>query len=230
MGKYPVNTMRLFLFFCLLCFYFGSTFGQDDNHCEQLAIAFHGIVASEEGDQLFFEVSNARYAGHLYYYPGFLLISELGDTIAREETKYYGIGTSFQTHLLNVEADISFPFKGRLELYGSYYQNFFCGFPIEIEDADYVELDDFEEQEVKVAPTYAGDHIIVDLGGVPQAEVVRYEVEITDDRGYLKYSSPMETELTAIPVKEIGGSGMYLVNVWDAIKEIWLPSEPIFLD
>ncbi|MEO0725167.1 MAG: hypothetical protein AAFZ63_11540 [Bacteroidota bacterium] len=198
--------------------------------CDQLAIAFHGIVATDDGDQLFFEVANAAYTGTLYNYPGFLLIGEKGDTIAREETTYYGIGTNFQTHLLNMEGDISLPFKGRLELWGSFYQHSYCSFPVEIKDADFVERSDLEEEPLKVTTNYAGDQLIVDLGGVYYEEEFAYQIKIIDEYGTLSYSAKLETTVVAIPVNKIAGTGGYMVDILDEAGDVILSSDFVYLE
>ncbi|MEL6657335.1 MAG: hypothetical protein AAFP77_00100 [Bacteroidota bacterium] len=203
---------------------------QRNYECDQLAIAFHGIVATDNGDQLFFEVSNASYTGTLFNYPGFLLIDEKGDTIAQEETTYYGIGTNFQTHLLNIESAFSLPFKGRLELWGSFYQHSYCSFPMEIEDADFVERSEVEEEPLKIATNYAGDQLVVDLGGVYYEEELTYQIEVVDEYGTLGYSAKLESTVVAIPVSKIAGTGGYVVSILDEAGEVILSSDVVYLE
>ena len=224
----PMRMPLLFLFF--LNAVFSCISAQRTDNCSQLAIAFHGIVATDDSDQLFFEISNASYNGTLYNYPGFILIDEKGDTIAREETNYYGIGTNFQTHLLKMEGELNLPFKGRLELWGSFYQHSYCSFPVEIEDADFVERSDFEGEPLKVATNYAGDQLIVDLGGIYYEEEFAYQIKMGDEYGTLSYSGPLESTVTTIPVSRIGGAGGYIVSILDEKGEVILSSDYVYLE
>ncbi|KAA3621377.1 MAG: hypothetical protein DWQ02_27860 [Bacteroidetes bacterium] len=199
--------------------------------CDQLTIRFNGLIDSGETDQLFFEVSNVMYTGSLYYYPGFLLLNEQGDTIAREEVKYYGIGTSFQTHLLELTDDISFPFVGRLELFGSYYSKKFCSFPIEIEEAEYVSLEEVEREVVKVALNYAGDHVVIDLGGNDiTSEYLEYHFNLTNVQGQEVYTGEIDTDIFFIPVDLLGGAGSYYISVWDGINKKLLPTRHFLIE
>ena len=222
--------MRLHLLTILFCLATSHAFTQQAKDCEQLAIKFCGLVNTGEKDQLFFEVSNALYSGNLYNYPGFLLINEQGDTIAQEETNYYGIGTNFQTHLLDVKGDLSFPFVGRLELWGSYYQNSFCSFPMTIEKADKISLLDTERREIRTATNYAGDQLIIDLGGVYHESEVKYRLEILDEEGELVHASVLTTDVSVIPVKAVGGRGTYQVRIWDEVSERLLPETSLVID
>ena len=221
-----MRSTLLLLFLCSISW----LSAQRNYDCDQLAIVYHGIVATDNGNQLFFEVSNVSYTGTLYNYPGFLLIDERGDTIAREETTYYGIGMNFQTHLLNIEDGFSLPFKGNLELWGSFYQHSYCSFPLEIEHSEMVERADFEEEPVKVTTNFAGDQLIVDLGGAYYDEDITYRIEIIDQDGKLSYSEKLETSVQAVPVNKIIGRGGYIVTIVDDTGKVVLAGEPFYLE
>ena len=199
---------------------------QDATDCEKLAIEIHGLVDSENSNQIFIESSNTLYSGNLYHYPGFLLLNEEGDTIAQENVTYYGIGTGFYTHLLEIKDKMSFPFNGRLELFGSNYQKLFCSFPIELEELDYVSLKDIKNEKIKIVPTINEDYLILDLGGNNiNAEKLDYHFNITNEYGEITYNSTLDLSSTSIPIKEIGGEGIYFISVWDGIKKKLLPTK-----
>ncbi len=218
--------MKQYFLLLLFCATTVSLAAQTAENCELLGIEFHGVVHSEAGVQLFFEAANACYADNLYYYPGFVLISEEGDTIAKENTTYYGIGTNFQTHLLDIKGDFSFPIVGRLELHGSYYQHLFCSFPVRIESVEVVDREAIESKTLKVATNYAGDHLIVDLGGGPVGRREHdFFLVIFDDNGELRYQTTMTTNLTCIPISDIGASGNYRLRIWDDRRATRLASK-----
>ncbi len=65
-----------------------------------------------------------------FNYPGFILLASNGDTIAKETVNYFGIGWSPQTHYMQVQNPIIFPFTGTLELWGGFYDTLYCSYPI----------------------------------------------------------------------------------------------------
>ena len=219
--------MKPVIFLFLVCFTTMLS-AQSETECDQITIKFHGLLTSNKSDQLFFEVSNQVYTGNLYYYPGFLLLNEEGDTIAKEAVKYYGIGTGFQTHILELQADIAFPFSGYLELHGSYYQKRFCSFPVEIESADYVSFDAIKSQPVKVELNMAENFLVLDLGGSNiNAEVLDYHYNVTNELGEVVYKSTINLSATSIPIEELGGPGIYYISVWDGVQKELLPTMSI---
>lgn len=223
--------MKRFICLALFCLTTFTMSAQKKADCDQLTIRFNGLIDSDETNQLFFEVSNVLYTGSLYYYPGFLLLNEQGDTVAIEEVKYYGIGTNFQTHLLDLTGEISFPFVGRLELFGSYYSKRFCSFPIEIEQVAYVSLEEIERESIKVGLNYAGDHVVIDLGGNDiTSEYLDYHFNITNEQGKEIYNAEIDTDITFIPVEILGGTGNYFVSIWDEINEKLLPVRQIQIE
>lgn len=216
--------MKYFLSIFLLGFNI-ILLAQNAPECEKLSIKIHGLIDSEKSPQLLIEASNAMYAGHLYYYPGFLLINQAGDTIAKENVTYYGIGTNFQTHILELKDKISFPFHGRLELHGSYYQNFFCSFPIEIAEADYVSFKDIKHEKIKIGSTFNENHLILDLGeNNINAEKIDYHFNITNEDGEIVHEANINTSCTSIPFTKFDKKGIYYISVWNGINKKLLPT------
>jgi hypothetical protein len=68
--------------------------------------------------------------GEIFDYPGFILLDQNGDTLAIETVNYFGIGQGGQTHVLQVQNPIIFPFTGTLELWGGFYDTLYCSYPI----------------------------------------------------------------------------------------------------
>ena len=222
--------MRIILFFVFLGLT-NTIIAQKEKDCNQLSIEFRGIVKDKNSNQLLFEVSNHLYTGTLYYYPGFVLLDEKGDTIAKEEVKYYGIGTNFQIHLLELKKEISFPFEGTLKLYGSYYQNFFCEYSIGIEDAENVSLEEIRNESVKIGTNMANDKIILDIGGTnPNEEKIEYLINVTNEFGKEVHRASLDSELISIPVNDIGGTGFFIVSIWDAVNKKLLPAQAVLIE
>lgn len=62
-------------------------------------------------------------------YPGFVLLNDIGDTMAKEMVNYFGIGHFPQQHFLQVYQPITNPFAGTLELHSWFYDSLICIFP-----------------------------------------------------------------------------------------------------
>ena len=217
----------IFLFLCSSIL----TSAQKQYDCEQLAIDFAGILKVGESGQIILEVSNQMYTGTLYYYPGFLLLNENGDTLAREEVTYYGIGSNFQTHKLEILTDLNFPFTGYLELHGSYYQNKFCSFPIEISSMDYISTDDLKEERVMVAANFSNKNLIIDFSAIsPGAEKLDYYISISNEMGDEVYKTRIDSNISSVTIKDLGGPGLYFITSWDNSEKKLLPLEIIEIE
>ncbi len=204
---------------------------QNNFDCEQLAIDFIGVLETEKSKQIIIEVSNQVYTGSLYYYPGFLLLNEDGDTIAREEVRYYGIGLNFQRHTLDLLANITFPFTGVLELHGSYYQHKFCSFPIEILDIATLSTEELEVEALIVSSNFSNKDLIIDLGAFNiNAEKLDYYISISNDDQAEVFKSHLDLSVISIPIKDLGGKGIYYLSIWDANRKELLPIEIIEID
>lgn len=67
----------------------------------------------------------------IFDYPGFVILDQNGDTIAKETVNYFGIGGgAFQTHTLILKAPLNVPFQGTLQLHGLFYDTLYCEFPL----------------------------------------------------------------------------------------------------
>lgn len=100
------------------------------NPCNDLTFSF--IKYSPFTDSVIvIELENN--SSELFDYPGFVLIENGGDTLAKENVNLFGIGTE-STHLLDVRAGIADPtelFNGVLELHTGFYDTLFCSWQLD---------------------------------------------------------------------------------------------------
>jgi hypothetical protein len=99
----------------------------------------------------------------LFDYPGFVILDTNLDTVAKETVTYFGIGTGFQTHYLNILAPIVLPFNGTLELYTGFFSAFACSWPLEIPDTATSTSDINSETSFNIFPNPASDKVNVSI-------------------------------------------------------------------
>jgi len=92
-----------------------------NNYCDSIII--HSCQPNATGEQ--FEVIVSNYSENIMSYPGFVILSENGDTIALEEVNYFGIGFN-QFHILNVINPPNLPMNITLELHTLFYDSLEC--------------------------------------------------------------------------------------------------------
>lgn len=108
-------------------------------------------------------------------YPGFILLNDIGDTMAKEVVNYFGIGYFPQPHFLQVYQPISNPFAGTIELHSMFYDSLICIFPFILDTTLYSSNKQLESISVYPNPTNDMLHVkgidekfeyaILDLGG-----------------------------------------------------------------
>ena len=69
-----------------------------------------------------------------YGYPNFVLFDANMDTVAKETVTYFGIGSGFQVHTLDILTPVLLPFSGKLNLYKGFGATLCCSFPFSIPD------------------------------------------------------------------------------------------------
>jgi len=114
---------HIFLFFFFLS---SCLFGNAQNVCDELN--FVSIGYSPFTDTVIVVSVENNNTTEIFGYPGFILISTNGDTVAKEEVNYFGIGTE-SVHLLQVRPGVHNPlqnFNGVLQLYSGFYDDFEC--------------------------------------------------------------------------------------------------------
>lgn len=117
--------MKLLLF----CFLSVSISLSAQTNCDSLIIncCDYSLIGN---DTITLQVQNTA-TQEIFDYPGFVILDQAGDTIAKETVNYFGIGGGgFQTHTLNLMAPLVVPFQGTLQLHGLFYDTLYCEFPL----------------------------------------------------------------------------------------------------
>lgn len=94
----------------------------------------------------------------IFDYPGFLILANNGDTIAKETVNYFGIGSGEQTHYLLLQNSISAPFSGTLQLHGLFYDTLYCEFPLMISSLTIEE----QSNQIKIHPNPVVNQLIIE--------------------------------------------------------------------
>lgn len=80
-------------------------------------------------DQTALELVVNNQSSELFSYPGFVLVDDQGDTLAREQVSFFGIGAGPQAHYLSAGPGASLPsgaFDGTLLLFGEFNDTLYC--------------------------------------------------------------------------------------------------------
>lgn len=73
-------------------------------------------------------------SNELFSYPGFVLVDDQGDTLAREQVSFFGIGNGPQAHYLSADPDVTIltgVFDATLLLFGEFGDTLYCTWPLE---------------------------------------------------------------------------------------------------
>ena len=97
-------------------------------------------------------------------YPGFILFNTNADTLAIESVNYFGIGTNYQTHELNLLNSINLPFNGYLELHSWFYDSLKCTFAVAI-DTIFAAIEPSFLSSVNVFPNPTNNLVTLDIEG-----------------------------------------------------------------
>ena len=86
-------------------------------------------------------------------YPGFILFNSNGDTIAKENVNYFGIGNFPQTHGMEIiNHPASLPMTGYIELYSGFYDSLRCTFAVTLNDSTASLLDPKNKSSLSAFP------------------------------------------------------------------------------
>lgn len=197
------------LIFYILLLFPGILLAQDPDDCADVTINCCDFNVTPHA--LTIQASNN--STNIFSYPGFILFDKNMDTIAIETVNYYGIGTYFQPHTLNIIAPINFPFEGYLELHTLFYGSYECTFPLSIADTTTVGiLENQERGSISVFPNPAIDFVNVTVDEKYLEEDVT--LKISDFVGREVYA-----ELISQPEKKISISkfnpGIYFIEITD---------------
>jgi len=72
-------------------------------------------------------------SSEIFSYPSFMLVGTQGDTLAREQVSFFGIGTGPQAHYMVAEPGVTFPtspFDATLLLYGGFGDTLYCSWDL----------------------------------------------------------------------------------------------------
>lgn len=152
-----------------------------------------------------------NHSSELFDYPGFVLFDNNMDTIAKETVMYFGIGTGFQPHTLDIVAPLNLPFTGKLNLYVLFYAEQTCSFPIYIPDTATGISGAEKRYPLKIFPNPASGKIKIDLGDASQNSL---SLSVYDNLGRVVRNLPSCTFPTEISLGDLPG-GIYLMRVFD---------------
>jgi hypothetical protein len=154
-----------------------------------------------------------NHSSELFDYPGFVLFDSNMDTIAKETVAYFGIGSGFQPHTLDIVAPLNLPFSGTLNLYILFYAEQACSFPIYIADTAAAGIPSpAANHALKVFPNPALNSTTVDLQNLPvqgALSISVYDIFGKEIRKFPFDHSPMELSLKNFP------GGMYVLRITD---------------
>ncbi|MCF8278292.1 MAG: T9SS type A sorting domain-containing protein [Flavobacteriales bacterium] len=119
---------HLLTFFLFLVFSFSAS---SQTVCDSLD--FISIKYSPFTDSVIVVHVENNNSNEIFDYPGFVIIDDNGDTLAKETVNYFGIGSE-SVHLLEVSNGVHDPldnFSGQLELFTGFYDTQVCTWPLD---------------------------------------------------------------------------------------------------
>ena len=117
-----------------------------------------------------------NHSSDIFDYPGFVLLNLNMDTIAKETVTYFGIGTGFQPHTLDIVSTLHLPFTGYLELYKGFFTEFACRFPFYIPDSANSVSNLQGEKAIEIFPNPAGEFITIISRSENQVKISIYNM------------------------------------------------------
>jgi len=114
-------------------------------------------------------------------YPGFILFNNNGDTIAKENVNYFGIGNFPQTHGMEIiNSPSSLPMNGYIELHSNFYDSLRCTFQITLNDPLANLIDDKSVEESLVASPNPSNGVFT-ISGIK--DQINNTILINDQKG-----------------------------------------------
>ena len=114
-------------------------------------------------------------------YPGFILFNNNGDTIAKENVNYFGIGNFPQTHGMEIiNSPSSLPMNGYIELHSNFYDSLRCTFQITLNDPLATLIDDKAVEESLVVSPNPFNGVFT-ISGIK--DQINNTILITDQKG-----------------------------------------------
>ena len=153
----------------------------------------------------------SNHSSVLFDYPGFVLLDNAMDTIAKETVNYFGIGGGPQPHTLNIVAPLNLPFTGYLNLYTLFYVSLDCSFPFYIPDTVNGVRNLDNAVSIKLSPNPAAQFTTIEAEGFDAGGLT---VSLYDISGRVVRSLPMEGFVSILPLQDLN-RGFYLLKVSD---------------
>ena len=202
--------MRSLYSLAFLIFFPAALIAQTENECDSVSIeccSFNSLSPNS----ISLQASNA--SSNIFPYPGFILLDQNGDTVAKETVNTYGIGPDFQEHVMALVGNLPLPFIGTLELHTGFYSTFACSFPISI--ADTVSTGIYEPTTTRVIlfPNPANTHCRVELSE-SFASPTNFLV-VQNLASEQVYSEQIAGSGVEIPTSQLGLAGIYFVLIYD---------------
>ncbi|MCB0807298.1 MAG: T9SS type A sorting domain-containing protein [Bacteroidales bacterium] len=185
---------------------------QNPNYCDSLFIkccTYDSVMPNS------LTIYAANHSPVLFNYPGFILIDENSDTIAKETVNYFGIGTGYQPHTLQYVNPLELPFEGELLLFGYFYDSLLCQFPFSIADTVISEIRERPSGGIILWPNPVSDRLFIK--NIP-GNAEKIQVLSLDGKAVL--TSPILYPLNGISMQEIENRGLYLIQILDRMGEV----------
>ncbi|MEO6166924.1 MAG: T9SS type A sorting domain-containing protein [Chitinophagales bacterium] len=194
-------------FFCLLFLLPFLTKSQNLPQCDSLVItccAFDSLGLNT------ISIYVANPSSELFAYPGFVLLDNNLDTIAKETVNYFGIGTWPQAHTMTIVAPLTLPFTGYLELHTLFYQEFACSFPFTIADTTTTINEITADKTIVVFPNPFVDELHIALAQYSVSSEVRLSiVDVMDREVYTANKKQLPATLSLNGMKP----GIYFLRI-----------------
>ncbi len=194
------------------------------NNCDNLVIS---CCTPNLDDPNFLEVEvtdMTPFPVEFFDYPGFILLDQNGDTIAKETVNYFGIGSNTQTHLLEKWQNLVLPFEGELHLFSSFYDSLHCIFPIIIDETNSIFIPEISNTDISIFPNPTRG--IVQIKGEDLNKYQNLSLDLFNALGQRIYSSNISGDETVVFLPILKGT--YFVQLYDKEKIIF--ADKLFLE
>ena len=125
--------------------------------CDSVQISSIELSSNSPTIELWVKNTNLDYIA----YPGFIMFDSNGDTLAQESIFYFGIGSNYQIHHLDILNPINLPLSGNLELHSWFYDSLVCTFPYTMDSI--LRIDFSLTNKIKIFPNPTKDNINISL-------------------------------------------------------------------
>ena len=125
--------------------------------CDSVQISSIELSSNSPTIEVWVKNTNLDYIA----YPGFIMFDSNGDTLAQESIFYFGIGSNYQIHHLDILNPINLPLSGNLELHSWFYDSLVCTFPYTMDSV--LRIDFSLTNKIKIFPNPTKNNINISL-------------------------------------------------------------------